>query len=358
MELSDTKRDEVSPAMPMFMEELEQRTMLSSGPIVITSGGTYTGDWVSTNPNQAAVTIDTNQPVTIINSTIEGQGNLIATGTNGANITVKNTTGIADDPSQAGKGPGQFLNAVNASNIDLEHNTIKNAGAYVININGWTGSSGTVKILYNDIENVDGRYSNGSGGYEDAGASYAHAIILDGVQNVSGVQISWNQIVNQPGQSYANDLINIYNSSGTSGSPIQISNNYIDGLYALNVGSDSDSGTAIITDGTGSDAYIKIFSNVIVNAGNAGIGIASGHDEQAYDNTVLTSGYTSSGTQIFSTNVGIYVWNQAGGNFSNDGAYNNVIGYYQAPHTGNNSTGSLRENNVKTTRTSSVTIRR
>ena len=52
------------------IESLEGRLLMSatpaivySGPIVITSGGTYSGNWQSTSPGTAAVTIKTTSPV-------------------------------------------------------------------------------------------------------------------------------------------------------------------------------------------------------------------------------------------------------------------------------------------------------
>ena len=66
------------------IESLEGRLLMSatpaivySGPIVITSGGTYSGNWQSNNPNVAAVTISTTAPVIINNSNIQSKGDLI-----------------------------------------------------------------------------------------------------------------------------------------------------------------------------------------------------------------------------------------------------------------------------------------
>ena len=68
------------------IESLEGRLLLAgtsaivySGPIVITSGGTYSGNWQSTNPNVAAVTIGTSEPVIITNSNIQSAGDEITT---------------------------------------------------------------------------------------------------------------------------------------------------------------------------------------------------------------------------------------------------------------------------------------
>ncbi len=49
-----------------------------SGPIVITEGGTYSGNWQSTDAKTPAVTVSTTAPVVIENSHIRSAGNLIA----------------------------------------------------------------------------------------------------------------------------------------------------------------------------------------------------------------------------------------------------------------------------------------
>jgi hypothetical protein len=48
-----------------------------TGPIVITGGGTYSGNWTSNDPDTPAVTIRTDDAVEIHDSTITGKGTLI-----------------------------------------------------------------------------------------------------------------------------------------------------------------------------------------------------------------------------------------------------------------------------------------
>ena len=49
-----------------------------SGPLTITQGGTYSGNWRSTDPNTPAVTVATTAPVVIQNSHVTGPNDLIA----------------------------------------------------------------------------------------------------------------------------------------------------------------------------------------------------------------------------------------------------------------------------------------
>lgn len=46
-------------------------------PITITGGGTYTGNWQSTDPSVPAVIVLTTEPVTITHSRIVGSGDLL-----------------------------------------------------------------------------------------------------------------------------------------------------------------------------------------------------------------------------------------------------------------------------------------
>ncbi len=51
-----------------------------TGPITITSGGTYTGNWQRVDPATPVVQIVTTQPVTIVNSRLRGPGDLVLSG--------------------------------------------------------------------------------------------------------------------------------------------------------------------------------------------------------------------------------------------------------------------------------------
>ncbi|GGM06700.1 hypothetical protein [Deinococcus aerophilus] len=56
-----------------------QTDLRYSGPITITRGSVYRGNWRSLDPARPAVTIKTAQPVVIENSNIQSRGHLIFT---------------------------------------------------------------------------------------------------------------------------------------------------------------------------------------------------------------------------------------------------------------------------------------
>ncbi len=140
-------------------------SVVYSGPIVITSGGTYSGNWQSNNPDVAAVTIRTTAPVIIDNSNIQSKGNLIETAVADVDLTVQNSRGYGLNPGVAGRVPGRFLDAYKFDNIVVKNNYLQSTASIELrSYNGNHTTSDTVKILNNQVLNIDGRKSDGAGG--------------------------------------------------------------------------------------------------------------------------------------------------------------------------------------------------
>ena len=102
--------------------------------------------------------------------------------------------------------------------------------------------------------------------------------------------------INSDGGGGPEDHINIYKSSGTGSSPIQILDNKIRGG-----GSKSGGGILAVDDGNGGNVIMN--GNILVDPGQYGLGIPSGSNVQITNNQIYAS------RQAW-TNVGIYVWNQ------------------------------------------------
>ena len=305
-------------------------------PVVITQGGTYIGNWQSLSANTPAVTIDTSQPVTILNSNIQSRGTLIESSTPHANITVKGTSGWGLNPDVYGTSPGRFLDASNFNNIDVENNSMAGTSGMEVGYYAGNGTaSQTITVEYNNALNIDGRYSDGNGGFLTGpdDNNYVQFVQLNACYNLSGAQIAWNQVVNQPGQSRVEDNISIYESSGTSASPILIHDNNINGAYAASPGTDSSytGGGIMLSDGTTGAAatdpgYVQAYNNIVSETSNYGIAISSGHDDLITNNIVIATGTLPDGTKIAAQNVGIYIWNGAGDPFfGNNQSYGNTI---------------------------------
>jgi len=122
--------------------------------------------------------------------------------------------------------------------------------------------------------------------------------------NVSGSNnsISNNKCQENPGQSLnSQEGINIYQSNGTSSSPILVNSNWI-----LGGGPGSASGGLQLGDSGGS--YIYASNNIIVNPGQMGIAISGGNHISVVNNEIYAQ------AQYF-TNVGIVVYDGISGQY-------------------------------------------
>lgn len=324
-----------------------------SPPITITHGGDYTGNWESQDVNTPAVTVATTQPVIIHDCYLKGPWHLISSIISGSDITVKNCVGT----NTASQNPGRFLKVYRPFRMIVEHNSLFHTGG--IYANGDTFPSvGGISVRFNKVLNVEGRTGNPLEGYSNTDFVLYHFLQLDKVEKTPNIEISWNQIINKPYQSRVEDNINIYQSSGTVDSPIQIHDNYVQGAYPSDPLNQLYSGGGIITDGPTSSltlatGYVNIYDNQVIGTTNYGIAIAAGHDVLVTKNRIISSGriYTNQVTKA--ANVGSYVIGQSAdisaGTFFNNSVTNNYIAWmntsklnniYFPSCTGTNCTGN------------------
>ena len=312
-----------------------QSTIVYSPPLIVndsyiaTYGNVITGNYQGTL-TQPAISISTSQPVIISNANVIGPKDLIYASP--GNLMVINTNGYGINPNQANVAKGDFVHVENAINVLVQNCTAQDTafGVYIHSYNGNFTSSNTIQVLQNQFSNMDARPSDGNGGYVTSGNFKGHAIQLNQINSVPGIVIAWNQIINQPRVSQVNDNINIYNTSGTTSSPLFVHDNYIQGAYPTNPGVDKYSGGGIICDGSASatpalaTAFVEIYNNQVVSTANYGLAIASGHDNSIYNNRVVASGYLADGTFVTGTSAtALYNWNAD--NQSTTTFYNNLV---------------------------------
>ncbi len=312
-----------------------------SGPLTITQGGTYSGNWRSTDPNTPAVTVATTAPVVIQNSYVTGPTDLISDPYYGNNLTVKNVIGIGVNPNVLGQSNGIFVDAQNPILLDVENCYFESVtfGVWVRGYAGNRNGTETITILNNRGRNILGLESNGNNGYLPGESNWvwAHAIQLSNMPSVPGITVAWNEIVNYPYQSLVNENISLYGAGGTSSSPAEFHDNYIQGAYPSNPVIDSYNGGGFTTDGSASDtvqtasAYNNVYNNQVVGTVNMGIEFGAGHDNAAYNNTVISSGLLPNGTEIAAQNVGITIYdvygNIANGTMYNNDMHGNTVGW-------------------------------
>lgn len=302
------------------------------GPIVIKKGGVYSGNWQSLDANVPAVRIRTWQPVIIQNSNIRSRGSCIDVFGVRGNVTVKNTNGYGMNPNVAGKYPGRFLDVDGFVNIVAVNNYMQNtSGMYFYNYVGNHTPKQTVTVMRNIAVNIDGRQSDGLGGWANVAANpdqYKQFVQFNGLQGMAGVQVAWNQIINQPNQSRVEENINLFNTTGSPTSPILVHDNYILGAYPGNAVDALDyTGGGIMMSDQGS-SYITAYNNQVVNTGGIGITITSGHDNHFVSNRIISSGLSPAGVLMPWSNVGGSIWNaDSNPTFGNNTAYNNIVGW-------------------------------
>ena len=305
------------------------QSIIYSAPIVITRGGTYTGNYQSLSSGVPCVLVNTNEAVVLDGCNFSGAGNLVQSGT-GANLVIRNCRGTALTPSVDNQAPGHFLDSYKSQNLVVEHNYL--IGTSGIVVNRWDNNGGagqTLTVRYNQAKNIDGRWRNAGG------STRSSFLILNTVQHVSGVEVAYNEVINTPDQSLVEDNINLYNASGTSQSPLHFHDNYIRGGYPIPATANNFTGSGMTTDGdatatTDATAYVEADHNQFVSIGNAAMNIAAGHDVYYHDNRAVNSGYLPDGRVFKSgyTGFGVFnYYNQILAVFGNNRIQNNTVGF-------------------------------
>jgi hypothetical protein len=318
-----------------------------SAPITISTGGIYTGNWASTSATTPAVKITTSAPVTIQNSNIKGPYHLIYTANVNANLTVINCKGYGENPNVSGQQMPKFIYALDAQSLTAQKNYLEStAGMWM---DGPSTSGGqSINITNNKAFLIDGRVSDGAGGYNTT-VDVTSFFQLGSAHLLASGVVSWNQVIEVPNESRVEDSINFWDAGGSPGNPIKIFDNCIEGGYSYPVGSATYSGCGInCADGKSGDslstcsAYNSAYNNVVVNYGHSGTAILDGHDNTFYNNQDYSCGTVGVNTPNLSTqSAGIGLWDLYGtgtGVFFNNTATGNFVGWvnpgFNIPHTG------------------------
>lgn len=308
-----------------------QTSLPTSGPILITSGGTYSGNWTSNDPNTPAVRIETDQLVVLQNSVITSKGDLIYVSgiTTGANVIIENVTGTALDPGISGLQRGKFVYAYDVASLTVQNCSMYGV-SWGVDVTGalTTTTTSSLKILNNLGSDLEDRASDGNGGLLNVRPGSGHFVILDKVNAPNGAEIAWNQLVQTIGQTSTEDAINIFESQGSQDFPIWVHDNYLEGMSWPTNQYGAYPGAALITDGgtvAPVTAFVLFETNEVVATAGSGVAVNYGHDIAAKGNRVVSCGVTK--------NNHWYAW----GAFAIE-----MVNYYRAPAFYNNTiTGTL-----------------
>ena len=277
----------------------------TSGPITITAGGTYTGNWESTS-STPAVTIATTQPVTIANSIVKNLagGPLINATPGGAvQLVVQNTFAYGGSSYQTS---GRFLQSSNFKSVTIRNCTIENTRGIELEL-GAAGSS--VLITRNKHHNIQGNGMTPVGNF----------VQFRSVQN-STVEVSWNQVINEYNKSNPEDLISLYQSANAN-----VHDNYFFGQSTPgNAYANSSQNGITIESGSqaGSASNNRITNNQVI-AGES-IGMFSGNNNLFQGNRIVRSGFLTDGVTL-NRNGYEGIWISTNG--SNNHAHGNYVGF-------------------------------
>ena len=244
----------------------------AAGPLVIDkqSNVVIHGQTIS-NPTGDCITVRNGSfNIKIENSTIGPCGG------NGINIVSSNTITI-QDVSIFG-AVGNSINVAKADNVLIRKNMTLGGSSSV-----YAQDVTQIRVERNHFFNAKGPRPRGN---------FVQFNRVRGAGNLIKCNIGRNAF----DQSVPEDGISLYDSSGTSASPIVISGNKLTG------GGPSVSGGGIML-GDGGGSYQVAKNNVLINPGQYGMAIAGGNNQQLLNNTIFSK-------QLPFTNVGLYAWNQ------------------------------------------------
>lgn len=298
-------------------------------PITITAGGTYSGNWESLDPQIPAVSVQTSQAVIIENCRIQTESDAIQSYGYHPDITVRNCTGQALNPNVRGQKMGYFVIVAEPTSVVVEHNSMTgfDVSAEVQNYplaiaDNYRGQN--VRIRYNVVHNVEGRFSDGNGGFITGnfgeGTSGPAAAFTVWEMRDANVEIAWNEITDDPEQSQTEDVISIPESRGTASNPIDIHDNYIEGVRPANSATYTTfSGCGIQTGDSPSKSdvgYVHVHDNQVVGFQTCGLSISSGHNIEFDHNRAISAASMPNGTLMagyrFPLDINDYYWNPDG----------------------------------------------
>ncbi len=266
--------------------------------ITITAGGTYTGDWVSTDTSPA-VRIATAEPVVIVDSTVKNvAGGTLIESPYGAqsSVTLVRVSGYG--------GSGRFYEAENFRSITIRNCTIDRTSGIRL-VAPVTGSSVLIaRTRHRNIQRGD--------------ASPGNFVQLVSVQNAR-VEIKWNEVLNEYNKSHPEDLISVYQSAH-----LRLHDNYFQHQSTPGNAYNTSSQNGItIEAGAGTPPTFdnEVSRNRLVDG--MAIGIFGGHDNYVHHNRVVQDGRLPDGTRIGNGWQGM--WIAPGG--INNRAVGNVVGY-------------------------------
>jgi len=282
---SSCQKDTAVKPASVLQKTTQDATTTSGSATTQTSANTATQTTLPqttvSNVSNAIVTYKTSQPISytgVNNITISGlsitAGSVPAISlTNCINVHIKASRFVNGTTVTA---VGVYL--YNCTNVIIDSCYFNNLASGVV-----ASTSTGIYIANNQMLNMQGPMPRGQ---------FVQFISCYGAGN----SIMSNKFENILGSSNPEDAINIFQSNGTSASPITIAYNWIRG------GGPSKTGGGVAL-GDGGGSYQTAFENILVNPGQYGIAIAAGTVMSILNNKIYAA-------QTLFTNIGTFAWNQ------------------------------------------------
>ncbi|GGO32761.1 Ig-like domain-containing protein [Deinococcus humi] len=279
-------------------------------PITISAGGVYSGNWQSVDDRTIpAVNITTTDPVTIHTGHVRGRGDLIRARKTGARVTIRNMAGEGLNPNVAGKPQGRFADLQGLVSALVENCEFDGTGGIYFNGYVGNGTTETFIVRLNFGRNINGRLSDGNGGYMTGQADFYRLQFcqFNHVNGIPGARIERNRTLNKPRESHIEDTVNLSDSTGKSNTDrIIVQDNLFEGAYAWNPAASYSGGGIVLGDGGG--RYQEARNNTILETSNYGIAVADGNDMSILNNIILGTGRLADGTLLDAdSDAGIYL---------------------------------------------------
>ncbi len=201
-------------------------------------------------------------------------------------------------------------------------------GIWVIG-DGQVGAAQALRMTGNRVRNVTGGHN---------------AVAITDFKGVSGLEVAWNEVINEPFKSYQEDVILTYKLEASAADPARVHSNFIDGAYSRDPRFDDSTGSGInagdSSDNRSGNRFVHAYDNHVVRPVNVGMFIAAGSNNLLYGNRILRSGFLPDGARINFRFTGMYVWDCCYGQvpsgvFRDNVARDNWVGYESVDPNGN-----------------------
>ena len=319
-----------------------------TGPLTITAPGTYELMVKSSDPSLKAVTIAPGVTGVTLRGRIAAAGTAIF-GSAGSGVLLDNLRLHGLHPGIAESLQGKGYDGDRPASFEMQ-NSYTEGFKFPVYIDGGNGMNlQRLRIQNNVFRNAQGLKTTATGYHRDLAdnrhtqSGVAHFIQINGCQGIASADISRNLLVQEPGQGFVEDPINLYRSSCVAGNWGQLAYNAIYGGYSAgNIATTNYAGAGIIWDGdSASTRFWEAHHNTVLDVTNGGVSALHAWDVWVHDNYAACAGLLEDGSTIYATNNGFTAYDFKSSDPIQRVRMTNNTGFYaRPPNSANNKNAS------------------